>query len=75
MLASICILTSKDLRHAYAQRRYQELTGWEAPINGGKLKKAMTEEENHADQQARVIVSHELGHSRLAITRTYLGWR
>ena len=61
------------LRHAYAQRRYRELTGWDAPINGGKLKKSMTEEEKHVDQQARFIVSHELGHSRLAITRTYLG--
>ncbi|GAB3112559.1 hypothetical protein GCM10027217_41860 [Pseudomaricurvus hydrocarbonicus] len=23
------------LRHAYAQERYRELTGWNAPANGG----------------------------------------
>jgi hypothetical protein len=29
------------LRHAYAQTRYKELTGLEAPINGGLKKKQM----------------------------------
>ena len=28
-------LRSHALRHAYAQRRYQELTGWLPPIAGG----------------------------------------
>ncbi len=32
------------LRHAYAQRRYKELTEWEAPINGGPNSRQLTSE-------------------------------
>ena len=36
------------LRHAYAQTRYKELTGLEAPINGGPAKKQRsTRQKNH----------------------------
>ena len=61
------------LRHAYAQRRYKELTGWESPRNGGKLKKEMGEQEKRLDYRARQTVSKELGHSRVGIARVYLG--
>ena len=36
------------LRHAYAQTRYRELTGWESPINGGKKRAWMSEREKKA---------------------------
>ncbi|PCI36627.1 MAG: integrase, partial [Thiotrichales bacterium] len=61
------------LRHAYAQIRYKEITNMDSPINGGKNKKAMTQEEKHKDYTAREVIAHELGHSRISITRAYLG--
>ena len=61
------------LRHAYAQQRYRELTGWPAPHAGGPSKKAMTETQQQADQRARLIISSELGHVRAQITAVYVG--
>ena len=68
------------LRHAYAQRRYKELTrlfdptgqGLIPPIDGGKQYKAMTDAEKIIDRQARQMLSRDLGHSRISITRVYL---
>ena len=61
------------LRHAYAQRRYEELTGWKAPAAGGPPSKSLTLEKRDQDHQARIIVSRELGHEREQITAVYLG--
>lgn len=68
------------LRHAYAQKRYRELTdqlthgaGWECPFNGGKTRQELTDNEKKIDEQARLILSNELGHSRQIITRIYCG--
>ena len=61
------------LRHAYAQTRYQELTGWDAPLNGGLTRQALSLMQRELDQHARLIISEELGHSRLQITVNYLG--
>lgn len=60
-------------RHAYAQQRYQTLTGQACPLAGGKRRRQMTEEEYRRDRAARLQVSAELGHARLSITDTYLG--
>jgi integrase len=61
------------LRHAYAQQRYRELTGWPSPHAGGPTKKALTLAQQQADQQARLAISQELGHVREQITAVYLG--
>lgn len=61
------------LRHAYAQQCYKELTGWEAPINGGHSSRQLTKEQKQADKEARMIIAEELGHSREQITVNYLG--
>ena len=61
------------LRHAYAQQRYQELTGWQAPLNNGTKVTGLTTEERKRDYQARMILTEELGHSREQITVNYLG--
>jgi site-specific recombinase XerC len=61
------------LRHAYAQQRYKELTGREAPINGGLKSFQLTTEQKQLDYQARMILTEELGHSREQITVNYLG--
>jgi site-specific recombinase XerC len=61
------------LRHAYAQRRYEELTGWKAPLAGGPASKSLTIEQRALNEGARETISRELGHSREQITATYLG--
>lgn len=60
-------------RHAYAQQRYEALTGMQCPLTGGKRWQAMTDRERLADRTARRQISGELGHGRLEITDTYLG--
>lgn len=69
------------LRHAYAQNRYHELTkelspnniGLVCPIQGGKTYKDLSPQEKQLDRLARTILSADLGHSRLEITRIYCG--
>ena len=61
------------LRHGYAQRRYLRLTGWYPPSAGGLKFKELTKIEQKIDQEVRLIVSRELGHNRIEITRVYLG--
>jgi hypothetical protein len=61
------------LRHAYAQARYKELTGWDSPACGGPKSAALNESERHLDLSARLRISNELGHNREAITAVYLG--
>jgi len=78
-LMGVCKL--HGLRHAYAQRRYAELTkqldplqsGWSCPIAGGKPSVSLNRVEKEIDRRVREMISRELGHSRLNITRTYLG--
>lgn len=61
------------LRHAYAQRRYEELTGWRAPLAGGPQRSVLSADERALDENARAVISRELGHDRTSITRSYLG--
>lgn len=61
------------LRHAYAQQRYLEITGWPSPHAGGPGKEALTPEQRQIDFRARLTISCELGHSREQITAVYLG--
>ena len=61
------------LRHAYAQERYQELTGRPAPAAGGPIVKAVTAEQKLVDQEARLAISRELGHERIQVVGIYLG--
>ncbi len=61
------------LRHGYAQWRYRTLTGNRCPLAGGKSWQEMSPAERKADRLARRRISAELGHSRIAITDTYLG--
>ena len=50
----------------------KELTGWEAPINGGPDSKQLTPEQKEIDYRARMILTEELGHGREQITVAYL---
>lgn len=59
------------LRHSYAQKRYLELMGFECPAVGGS--RSLSADEITKDKQMRMLISEELGHSRLNITSIYLG--
>jgi len=61
------------LRHAYAQERYQELTGWAAPAAGGPTSAQLTPAQRDRDLEARLVISAELGHGREGITTASLG--
>ena len=61
------------LRHNYAQWRYKALTGQACPKDGGAPTKALTPADKIADREARMIIAEELGHSRLDVTKAYLG--
>jgi site-specific recombinase XerC len=61
------------LRHAYAQRRYHELTGRACPAAGGLPSKELIPGQRVLDQRARLTISNELGHAREAISAVYLG--
>lgn len=61
------------LRHAYAQQRYEELTGWKSPAAGGPISKSLTPEQQALDREVRLIISRELGHEREQVTAVYLG--
>lgn len=61
------------LRHAYAQGRYADLTGWTCPKDGGPSRQELTPAQQRLDRQARQIIAQELGHGRVSITVVYLG--
>lgn len=59
------------LRHSYAQKRYLELMGFECPAVGGS--RSLSADEIAKDKEVRLLISEELGHSRINITSIYLG--
>ncbi|HFW4799584.1 TPA: phage integrase N-terminal domain-containing protein [Salmonella enterica subsp. diarizonae serovar 60-67:z35:-] len=71
--ASVGIGHTHGLRHAYAQRRYEELTGRKPPVLGGRSRRSMRREERRKDDEIRRQISEELGHSRISVTSIYLG--
>ncbi len=56
------------LRHAYAQSRCRELTGWKSPHQGGPARDELKGETRQRDIEARHRIAEELGHSRITIT-------
>lgn len=72
-LASAGINNAHGFRHHYAQQRYTELTGNEAPVNGGVRRSDMSPEGKQAYDAARLLVSQELGHERMQVVAQYIG--
>lgn len=60
------------LRHCYAQRRYETLTGLPAPVHW-TTPRPLTPQERQADHEARELIAEELGHGRAQIVTTYIG--
>lgn len=72
--SQIGVGNTHGLRHSYAQNRYKEITGWDAPAVAGI--RVLSADEKSKDYEARLIITEELGHSRLNVTNNYLGsWR
>ena len=61
------------LRHAYAQFRYEALTGWKAPVAGGPRRRSLGPAKRRIDKAARMTIARELGHGRLEIVPVYCG--
>ncbi len=61
------------LRHAYAQQRFEELTGWKPPAAGGPTRKSLNQGQRDRDSEVRLRISRELGHEREQVTAVYLG--
>lgn len=59
------------LRHGYAQSRYFSLMNFECPAVGGS--RSLSADEIAKDKEVRMLISEELGHSRINITSIYLG--
>ncbi|RGE41343.1 hypothetical protein DZC30_18720 [Comamonas testosteroni] len=60
-------VTAHGLRHEFANDLYTQKTGQESPVNHGKRVPALQ------DLEARKEITEALGHSRIAITSSYLG--
>lgn len=56
-----------ELRAAYTAERYADLTGYNAPVNGGKI------EDKDVDLDSRLQISNELGHGRAEVLNAYVG--
>ena len=72
------IVVKHGLRHTYARDRYEVHTAQlgqplVAPLRGGKGSRSLRGNDRAIDREARRRVSEELGHSRIGITKTYLG--
>ena len=61
------------LRHAYAQHRYQELTGRPCSLCGGPNRQQLPIDQQQQDKEARLLISKELGHERIEIVSIYIG--
>lgn len=64
-------VTAHGLRHQFSARRYQELTGFGAPVTAHAP--AHTAIVAEADLMARTKLSRELGHFRPDVTQAYTG--
>ena len=60
------------LRHAWAARRYEEITGWKPPAAGGPPMRSLKGARKRIDRDARATISAEMGHSRISIVEVYL---
>ena len=60
-----------ELRAAYACERYEQITHYPAPINGGRC----YQHDRQLDQDVRMQVSDELGHGRIDVVSAYIGAR
>ena len=59
------------LRHGYSQTRCRGLMGFDCPAVC--VSRSLSADEQVKDKEIRMLISEELGHSRINITSVYLG--
>jgi integrase len=62
-------VTPHGLRHSYANRAYESISGRLSPVQGGVL----SQTDPDVDRAVRSLVAEELGHSRPSIVSAYIG--
>ena len=62
-----------SLRHTYAARRYEEITGWKPPAAGGPPMRSLKGARKRIDRDARATISAEMGHARRDVVKVYIG--
>ena len=62
-----------SLRHTYAVRRYEEITGWKPPAAGGPPMRSLKGARKRIDRDARATISAEMGHARRDVVKVYIG--
>jgi site-specific recombinase XerD len=65
-------VTAHGLRHEYAARYYEQVTGQSTPVSGS-LPGAVSDEILEADKEGRRRVSRVLGHFRPDVAKAYIG--
>lgn len=70
--------TPHGLRHAYAQERYEQITGWKPPAafsgeERAHFRASFTQDDKNTDIEARRQISEELGHGRVDVVSNYVG--
>jgi len=60
-----------DLRASYAARRYEQLTGHQAPC----MMEGRRTAPDDLDRRAREVIAQELGHGRIDVVAAYVGGR
>lgn len=65
-------VTSHGLRHGFASRRYNQISGMDTPVSGFGPRE-LTDEVMAADLHAQKEVSRSLGHHRPYATKAYIG--
>ncbi len=73
-----CGASFHGLRHAYAQERYEQMTGFRCQAAGGTLEEAVAaagDRWQDRDEEARLLLKGELGHGpeRDSVVSTYIG--
>lgn len=68
-------IKSHGLRHEFAHRRYEEITGLKSRVAGGPSFSEMTKEQQAKADLATKLISDALGHSRKYVASMYLGKR
>jgi len=61
------------LHHAYAQNRYEELTGWQCPAAGGPPAKELTRNNVKPIARPGSPSAGKLGHDGMAVISAYIG--
>lgn len=62
------------MRHEYAHRQYEKVTGMKPPVLGGPKYSDASRSERERIKEGYQVVAEHLGHGRWQVSKEYLGW-